>query len=470
MSTSGLSLSSATDAPITVTGLASGLDTSSIISELMNIERQPVTHLSEEQTKIQSEESKLQSIQSSLQQLSSSVSEFSLPSLFENSQTVTSNEPTRVSAITTSGAAVGGYEVEVTQLANSAQRTFTFASPASEDKLTVDGQEFTVKAGGSANELANAINSDSKSTVFAAVLSSGELVLSNRATGNTGTEFIKVVDTGATLVEKAGTAKEGRNAEFSVDGTVGSSASNTVTSAIAGVTLTLSGLTPQGPVTVDVQPPGPNSAAVEAQVQSFLKLYNSTVESIETELNTKPPAKALSSGEPGTGVLFGDTELQGLLNGMRQAMYEPIAGLESEISSPADIGISTGAPTGGSASTQSSLNGILTLDQAKFSEAVKGNPAAVEKMMRQWSSGLQKTIEDASGPGGTMEARVTGDASQITQLTSQIGNMNEMLAHREKALQATYAELESVIAQNTAQDNFLTRQAESLGNSSKSTA
>jgi flagellar hook-associated protein 2 len=470
MSTSGLSLSSATDAPITVTGLASGLDTSSIISELMNIERQPVTHLSEEQTKIQSEESKLQSIQSSLQQLSSSVSEFSLPSLFENSQTVTSNEPTRVSAITTSGAAVGGYEVEVTQLANSAQRTFTFASPASEDKLTVDGQEFTVKAGGSANELANAINSDSKSTVFAAVLSSGELVLSNRATGNTGTEFIKVVDTGATLVEKAGTAKEGRNAEFSVDGTVGSSASNTVTSAIAGVTLTLSGLTPQGPVTVDVQPPGPNSAAVEAQVQSFLKLYNSTVESIETELNTKPPAKALSSGEPGTGVLFGDTELQGLLNGMRQAMYEPIAGLESEISSPADIGISTGAPTGGSASTQSSLNGILTLDPAKFSEAVKGNPAAVEKMMRQWSSGLQKTIEDASGPGGTMEARVTGDASQITQLTSQIGNMNEMLAHREKALQATYAELESVIAQNTAQDNFLTRQAESLGNSSKSSA
>jgi flagellar hook-associated protein 2 len=467
MSTSGLSLSSATDAPITVTGLASGLDTSSIISALMNIERQPVTHLSEEQTKIQSEESKLQSIQTSLQQLSSSVSEFSLPSLFESSQTVTSNEPTRVSAVATSGAAVGGYEVEVTQLANAAQRTFTFTSPASEDKLTIDGQEFAVKAGEGAKELANAINSDSKATVFAAVLGSGELVLSNRATGNTGTEFIKVVDTGTTLVEKAGTAKEGRDAEFSVDGTVGTSATNTVTNAIAGVTLTLSGLTPQGPVTIDVQPPGPNATAVEAQVQTFVKLYNSTVESIETELNTKPPAKALSSGEPGTGVLFGDTELQGLLNSMRQAMYEPISGLESEMSSPADIGISTGAPTGAGSSTQSSLNGILTLDPAKLAEAVKTNPAGVETMMRQWSAGLQKTVEDASGPGGTMEARVTGDASQITQLTSQISNMNEMLAHREKALQATYAELESVISQNTAQDNFLTKQAESLTNSSK---
>jgi flagellar hook-associated protein 2 len=467
MSTSGLSLSSATDAPITVTGLASGLDTSSIISALMNIEREPVTHLSEEQAKLQSEQTKLQSIQSSLQQLSSSVSDLSLPSLFESSQTVTSNEPTRVSAIATSGAAIGGYEVEVTQLANAAQRTFTFTSPASEDKLTIDGQEVAVKAGESAKELANAINSNSHVTVFAAVLGSGELVLSNRATGNTGTEFIKVEDAGGTLVEKAGTAKEGRDAEFSIDGTTGTSATNTVTDAIAGVTLTLAGITPQGPVTVDVQPPGPNATAVEAQVQSFIKLYNSTVEAIETQLNTKPPAKALTSGEPGTGVLFGDSELQGLLNGMRQAMYEPMSGLEGEMSSPADVGIGTGAPTGAGASTQSSLNGILTLDPAKLSEALKTNPAGVEKMLEQWSGGLQKTIEDTSGPGGTMETRVTGDASQITQLTSQINNMNEMLAHREKALQATYAELESVISQNTDQDNFLTKQAESLNTSTK---
>ncbi len=54
-------------------------------------------------------------------------------------------------------------------------------------------------------------------------------MLSNRATGNTGSEFIKVSDPGGALTEEAGTAKEGKNAEFTVDGVAGTSSSNTVT-------------------------------------------------------------------------------------------------------------------------------------------------------------------------------------------------------------------------------------------------
>src|SRR5580693_3460816 len=158
---SSLSVGSAAGAPITITGLADGLDTSSIISALMDAEREPVTRLTDSQGKLQAQETALQSIQSSLQQLVSAVSEFSLPSLFESEQTVTSNEPARVSAATTAGAGVGGYEVEVTQLADSAQRTFTFTSPSSEQELTIDGHEFEVKEGESAQSLASEINSTS---------------------------------------------------------------------------------------------------------------------------------------------------------------------------------------------------------------------------------------------------------------------------------------------------------------------
>ena len=39
-------------------------------------------------------------------------------------------------------------------------------------------------------------------------------------------------------------------------------------------------------MTIDVQAPGPSASAVEAQVQAFVKLYNSTVESIQTQLST----------------------------------------------------------------------------------------------------------------------------------------------------------------------------------------
>ncbi len=460
---SSLGVNSATGAPITITGLASGLETSKIIAALMGAEREPVTHLTDEQEKLQGQQTELQSIQSSLQKLAFAVSEFGLPSLFEDSQAASSNEPARVSAAVTSGAGVGGYEVEVTQLANSAQRTFTFASPASEETLTVDGVEFVVKAGESAKELAREINSDGSATVYAAVLEGETIVLSDRATGDTGAEFIKVTGAGGMLTE-TGTAREGKNAEYKVDGVEGTSSSNTVTNAIAGVTLTFGGLTPTGPVTIDVGAPGPSVSAVEAQVQSFVKLYNSTVEAIQQQISTRPPAKAQSSSEFATGSLFGDVELTSLLDTMREAMYEPAAGLEAEMSSPYDIGISTGAPTGGEAS-QSSIEGLLTLNPTKLGEALRANAGGVQKMLEKWSQSLQSAVNDAGAPGGGIEARVTGDGAQITQLTSQINQMNQALAQREKSLQATYAALEAVIAKNSAQGDWLTQQDESLSKS-----
>jgi len=469
MSTSALTLGSSTTAPITVTGLASGLDTSSIVAALMQAEREPVVHLDDEQSKLEASRTELQSVQGKLQQLAAAVSEFALPSLYESTQTVTSNEPDRVSAVATSGAAIGGYEVEVTRLANAAQRTFTFTSPVAEpDTFTIENQKFTVKVGGGASELASAINSNSKVGVFAAVLQNGEIVLSSRTTGASSGEYIVVEDAAGTLTEKEGTAKPGREAEYEIDGVEGTSSSNTVTDAIPGVTLTFGGVTPDGPVTIDVQPPGLNAGALEAKVQSFVKLYNSTIESLQSQLTTKPPEKPTNASEFSIGTLFADTELTSLVDRLRTSMYEPIAGLQAGMSSPADIGLSTGAPTGAGASSQSSLEGLLTLDASKLTEAVKSDPAGVQKMLERWSSALQGTIEDAGGAGGSLETRINGDSTQITQLTSQIANMNEMLVQREKALQETYAQLEAVISQNSEQDAYLTKQAESLTHSSSS--
>jgi flagellar hook-associated protein 2 len=461
MSTSSLGVNSASGAPITVSGLASGLETSKIIAALMGVEREPLTHLSAEQQKLQSERSQLQGIQASLQRLATVTSEFSLPSLFESSQVATSNEPARVSAVVSSGAGVGGYEVEVKQLANSAQRTFAFTSPVSEQAVTIDGSEFTLKAGESAKEFASAINSSKTATVYAAVVE-GEIVLSNRATGKTGPEFIKV--TGEALKEKAGSGREGKEAEFTVDGVEGKASSNTVTNAIAGVTLTLGGLTPQGPVTIDVQAPGANVSAIEAQVKAFVGAYNSTVEAIQAQLATKAPANPRSA-EPGVGALFGDIELTSVLDSMRVAMYEPISGLEAGMASPTDLGISTGAPSGEGLSSLASLQGLLTLDPTKLAQAVAANPTGAQQMLQTWSQQLQSQIEVAASPGGSLESRITGDGEQISQLTRQISTMNEMLALREKALQATYAKLEGVISRNSAQSSWLASQAEALSKS-----
>ncbi|HEX4467616.1 MAG TPA: flagellar filament capping protein FliD [Solirubrobacteraceae bacterium] len=451
--------------PINVTGLASGLDTTSIIEALLSAEKLPITHLQNQQEKLQGQVSHLQALQSSMRTLSFSVFEFRLGSLFETTQAVTSSEPLRVSAATTGGAGVGGYEVEVKQLANSAQRTFAYTVPAGEDQITVDGHEYTVKAGATAKELATKINADSTATVYAAATDAGTLVFSSRTTGATEGEFINVSDTAGSLTEKAGTAKEGRNAEYTVDGVVGTSTSNVVTSAIAGVTLTLSGITSSGPITITVQPPGPNVTQIEGQVNAFITQYNATIEAVHKEVTTRPVASPKTEEERGTGTLFGDVDLTSALYSMRQAMYEPLTGLPEELSSPRDIGISEGAATGGG-STQSSLEGLLKLDPAKLASAIQANPTGVKEMLQGWSKKLEEVVNNEANTGGPLYSRISGDETQVSDFKVRISAMNEMLAVRQRALVRTYAQLETVIAHNSSQSSWLTNQVEQLSKSS----
>jgi len=459
------SVSAATGSPVSVTGLASGLDTKSIINALLEVEREPITHLTFQQEKAADQATALQSIQTSLLQLTYSVSEFKLPTLFEGVQSVTSSEPARVAAVVTSGAGVGGYEVEVTQLANSAQRTYTYTPPSVEETVTVGGREYTLKAGTSAAELAGKVNADGQSTVYAAVTGKETIVLSSRTTGTGALETVTA--SGGGLAETVGSASEGRDAEYKVDGVAGTSSTNVVTSAIAGVSLTLGSLTPAGPVTIAVQAPAPNVKAIETQVESFIKLYNTTVEAIQKQLSERPPEKPTAVGELTAGTLFGDSDLTNLLSQMREAMYEPIAGLAAGMSSPADIGISTGAASGAGTPTASSLAGVLKLEPAALASAIAANPEGVTSMMQKWSTNLNQAINDLAAPGATLESRINGDGEQVREMKERIATMNEMLALRQKTLEQTYAQLEAVISRNSATSSWLTEQASQLAANAK---
>ncbi|HST56906.1 MAG TPA: flagellar filament capping protein FliD [Solirubrobacteraceae bacterium] len=444
--------------PINITGLGSGLDTNSIISALMGAARLPVTHLTNVQTTIQAQQTQLQNIKSSLQQLAFSASDLASPSLFKTAQGVTSSDPTRVSATSTTGAGIGGYQVNVTQLANSAHRGFTFTSPTADDVLTIDGHQTTVLAGATIQDFVQNINSDADATVYAAALDDGTVVLSDRTTGDGGAGFIQVADSGGMLTEQAALAKQGQNAAYSIDGVAATSTSNTVTNGIAGVTLSLNALTPSGPVTVNVAPPAASVSAIQAQVQSFITLYNSTIGSIQQQLSTKPVATPHTNGDLGTGTLYGDSNLTGLLNSMRRTIYTPDASLPTGMASLADIGVSTGAATSG-ASTSSSLAGNLKLDADALASAIQTNPAGVQKMLQSWSQSFQSIVHVDSQAGGTLDTRINGNNVQLSHLSDQISTMNEMLDRRQVALQAQFAQLEGILSANQTQSSWLASQS-----------
>jgi flagellar hook-associated protein 2 len=446
--------------PLQITGLASGLDTNQIISELMSIQQQPVTNLQKQSSGITALNSQLTSIQTMLQTVAADAQALGNQSLFSNAQTVSSSVPSAVSASTSTGAGVGGYQVGVTQLANSAQRTFSFTSPTAADTVTIDGVATTIAAGATAQDFANAINSNSSSTVYAAATGAGTVVMSSRATGTTGSAIQpSETTTGASaLSEQTSLARPGKDAAYTIDGVSGSSHTNTVTGAIAGVTLTFGGLTTTtGSATINVSAPAPSTSNITTAVQKFVTDYNSAIGQIGTQLSQLP-----SSTDPTQGTLNNDSGLTDLLNSMRQAMYASASGLSSGMQSMLDLGVSTGATSGGAAPSASALAGDLTINQTTFTNAVQSNPTGVQSMLEGFASSFSSLVNSEAQPGGSIDSRIQGDSSQITSLASQISNMQASLTDQQAQLTAQFALLESTLSQNQSMSTWLTSQIAAL--------
>lgn len=440
-----------------ITGLASGLNTDQIVQEEMSIYEQPVDNLENQETGLTAQDTALTTIQTALQTLASDAQALGDSSLYAPTQTVTSSDPTLISTTSSTGAGVGGYEVSVTQLANSAQRTFTYASPTTADTMTIDGQSVTVAAGESLSSFVNQINSNSNLDVYAAATSSGTVVLSDRSTGDTGSNFIQMSDSGGTLTEQTALAKEGQNAEFSVDGVSGTSSSNTVTNAIAGVSLTLNGLTGDTPVTVDVSPPAASASNISTAVNTFISQYNTVVSDIETQLSTAP-----SSSSPGTGTLYDDADLSNLLTQMRSSIYTNGTGLTEGMANLEDIGISTGSTTGTGAESTSALDGDLTLDATQLTAAITSNSAGVQGVLTQWSIQFSSLVGNEADPGGTIDQRIQGNTQQVSDLQNQISAMQASLNDKQTQLVNEFAQMESALSSNQSQASSLTSQIASL--------
>jgi flagellar hook-associated protein 2 len=321
----------------------------------------------------------------------------------------------------------------------------------------------TVSAGESIQDFVNSINSGANLDVWAAATDATHVVLSTRATGAPGAGgYISVSQTGTSLTEDATKALPGQNAAYTIDGTPGSSAKNSVDGTtggpfIPGVTLTLSGVTTtSGPVTVNVTPPAPNADSITAAVKAFVDSYNSVLDQINTQITQKT-----STTDPTQGLLFGDSDLTSLRDSMRQAVYTSIAGLTG-ITSLADIGVSTGAASGAATYSQDAVDGKLTIDTTALTNAIQSNPSGVKQMLQSWSQNFAGLVNSVAAPGGSLDARIQGDNTELSDISNQIDNLNAILANRQTALQTQFANLEAVLSQHQAQSNWLAGQIAQL--------
>lgn len=454
---------------LNIGGLASGLDTNSIVDQLMAVERQPRTRLDQQASLITARQSALADFQSRLRAVEAAAKDLRSVTLWSQQQSVATSDATRLSAaiVAGSGAGVGGYQVEVSQLANAAQRTYSFSSPASAGTITIDGHDTRVAAGASIADVVSAINSDASATVYAAATDSGTLVLSARRTGDTGTGFIALADGTGALTEDAAKAKQGRDALFTVDGVAGRASSNDVTNAIAGVRLTLRGVTTvSGPITVTVAAPAADTGAIKDKLRAFVDAYNSTVDAIRARLDERSVRNATTDEDRQKGMLNGDTTLTAILSQMRQAIYTPVRGLPAGMSSLADLGVSTGSAS--ATISRDALAGKLEIDDDVLDAALANNPSGVRDLLAGpanaggWTRSFERIVHDADTTGGTLDVRISGADAELKRLQQTMADMDDRLALKEQTLRAQFTAMETALSQSQTQSSWLSGQLSAL--------
>ena len=443
-------------ASITFGGLASGLDTDSIITALMNVEKKPLTKLENDKTYLNTRLKAFADFNTKLQSLESSFKELNSTDKFRSySATAASAEFFSLKA--TSTAKAGSYNIEVVNLAR-VQKTASvgYASPTtstfSEGTISINGTGITVAEGdtlGTIVDKINQANSGATATgVSAALINDGttngyRMVL----TGKDAATAFTATATGVTADEtdlEFSTPQTALQAKVMVDGLPIVSNNNTLKNAIPGVELTLlkansAGASTQMSVAVDTD-------GVKKKLNAFVSAYNDIVKFIADQKG--------SSWANDSGMQSVKRRLQGMLT-------EAVGG-DNPLQRLVDIGIKSDKKDGTISLDSTTIDKLISEDFQGLENLFLGKDGAdgINDKFLNYLSGLTDSTK------GLYASRKKSTDSAIKGLERNIDSMNLRLEKREASLRAQFETLETLMSSMNATSNYLTQQISSL-NASK---
>ena len=456
MSSTTSTASTTNSAPVSVAssssaGAAGGsvINVSSLVSQLVAATQAPQEALIANQTTaVTANISALGTLKSDLATFQSSLTSLSTPGAF-NAETASSSDKTVFTTTATANAVGGTYAVTVSNLASAQQLLSTGFSGGS--TATVGTGTLTLSLGGTSFNvaidstddtvagIAAAINSAADNSGISATVITGtdgaHLALSSTLTGAANT--ISVAETGGTGLSALtyGTGNTANytqsakalDASFSVAGVPYTSSSNTVTSAISGVTLNLVGTTPTGSTGATLTVAN-DTTTVASNVQAFVAAYNT----LETSL------ASLGSYDSSTGTagpMMGSAVLSGIQNQIKQSLYSLVG--TSNYNSLASIGITTQS------------DGTLAVNSATLQTALSTNFAAVSQLFSSANgiaSQLNSQITTSLATGNTIDSYSKTLISQQNALTTQSTKLSAQMSALSASLTQQYSALNSLLS------------------------
>src|SRR5450631_432266 len=291
-STSSTTTSSAsTTGLFQASGLASGMDTASIVDNLIAADSAPLKRIKQRQTDYNVQISTLGTLVTQLQAFQTAATNLSKNGVVAIQPTATFSD------FTTSGSAKseGSYTINVQQVAKEAKmrsQSFSSAQDASvvpDGNLTfsIDGKNTATidTTGKTLADIAEAIN-QGISGLNASVISTASGYYLNVSKHDTG--YATTADAALTIVSDPGlglkVTQPAQNAQLTIDGLTVQRPTNTLTDVISGLTLNLTGASKTDEnVTLAA-----NSTNTEAALNSFVSAYNTLQATVHSQLVTDP--------------------------------------------------------------------------------------------------------------------------------------------------------------------------------------
>jgi flagellar hook-associated protein 2 len=451
---------------LALSGLASGVDTSTIVEQLIALDRQGTNRIQNRQYAASGMQSALKDIASKLSTLKSAATALSSDTTWKQSQKIESSDSTRVAVTQTGGAGIGGHSVQVNRLASSAQRGYSFAGGTAGTITITNANDsantmsIEVTADTTIQQLADAINAKPTGPVVAAIVKDGtedRIVLSSRTTGSLS-DF--GVSGGLTTedTDYRTPVLANLDSEYVLDGVTKSAKTNVIDGVVPGLRITLKGVT-TAPATIGVSEPALNRDDIKTKVKAFVDAYNAVVDATRAEMTEKPIANPTSEFQAGYGQLYGDTGLQSMLSALRRQMGKALG--TADINELSDLGIGIPKSSGGVVSEDAKA-GKLTIDDAKLSLALESNWTGVKSFFTDFSKEVSTYVDGQTGTGGVIDGRLKSADRNIATLKDQLTKANERIDAKEKRLKAQFAAMETAMSNYQTQQAWLTGQLAAL--------
>lgn len=430
---------------ITMSGF-NNIDWNQVLTAVMTQESQPLTFMQKQRTALASQSGAFGTLATRLGALETAATNLSSAGSFTG-RTASSTDATVVSASAGSSALIGTYDVVVNTLARAQVTATTPATAvatrdtvvATGGSLTINGQTVTLTGSTTLDQLATAINGTTGIGVRATIISADQkyqLVLTGTDTGASHAFTVTNALAGSTLAFSATNSVNASDAAITVNNVRVTSATNTITDAVPGVTLTLVKQSTTSTVVSVTQ----DATATKDRVKAFVSAYNDLVSFLDLQ--------TLSARNGDTGSIGRDAMLRSMRTQVNSKILASYTGTGA-VKNLAEIGISF-QRTGKLAFDEAAYDGVATTSQPDIEKLLAGDGTTAGVF-----NGILSAIQDYTKAGGLVPDATTRLGNQMASLDARISDMQDRLALRRLTLLKEYAAADQTISTLNSQTSSL---------------